>query len=103
MAGPSEARPRRFKSCRMVSTTVFGSTRARYRTGSCRSNHAFDVGGIGGKCVDGVANLAGGDSESDGEREQVNELFARMADEVSAEDSIGFFVDNHLGPGDRLV
>ena len=63
----------------------------------------LDIGGKGRKRVDCVADLAGGDSEPHGKGEDVDQFFSGMAHDMRAEDAIGGFIDNHLGPGGGLV
>ena len=58
--------------------------------------HRFDVGGKSREAVDEVADLGRGDAVLDCQRENMDQLFAGMPEEVCAEDAIRLFVDQHL-------
>jgi hypothetical protein len=66
------------------------------------SEHVLDVGRKRWIGVDVVLELMRGDAELDRKSEGVDQLLAFMTDKMRAEDAIGRFVDDDLGPGRRL-
>jgi len=56
--------------------------------------HALDIGREGWKAIDGVLDLAGRNSVLHGKRKDVDQFFASVAHHVSAQDLIGFLVDD---------
>src|SRR3569833_3163959 len=66
------------------------------------SEEILDVGREGRIAVDLVAERGSRDAVPDRQREDVDELFARMPDDMDAEDAVRRLVHDDLGPGRGL-